>query len=79
MTVLVYLKESLEAAKQPGIYAYPVDEINIVDLLNRITKKFGIERAKNFNAKDLMIYAASGQQRKPEEIILKAKPIHKSA
>ena len=78
MTVLVYLKKSL-AAENSNVAAYPVAEIEISELLKRISEKFGIERAKRFNTKDLMTYAASMVMRRPEEIILRSKPICKGA
>ena len=78
MNVLVYLKESL-AAENCNVSAYPVAEIEISDLLDRITKKFGAEKARSLNIKDLVNYAASRVMKKPEEIILKAKPICKGA
>ena len=78
MTVLVYLKESL-AAENSNVAAYPVEEIEIDDLLNRITKKFGVERARKFNIEDLLNYAASCVMKRPEEIILRSKPICKGA
>lgn len=72
MTVLVYLKESL-AAENDNVSAYPVAEIKISDLLDRITKKFGVEKARSLNIKDLVNYAASRVMRRPEEIILRSK------
>lgn len=80
MTVCIYLKEAVTAAKNnSNVVAYPVEEIEIDDLLNRITKKFGNERAKKFNVGDLLNYAASMVMRRPEEIILRSKPICKGA
>ena len=78
MTVLVYLKESL-AAENNNVSAYPVAEIEISDLLGRIAKKFGSERARSLNIKDLVNYAASRVMKRPEEIILRSKPICKGA
>ena len=78
MTVLIYLKESL-AAENSNVAAYPVAEIEISELLDRITKKFGIEKAKSLNIKDLVNYAASYLIKRPEEIILRSKPICKGA
>ena len=72
MTVLVYLKESL-AAENNNVSAYPVAEIKISDLLDRITKKFGVEKARSLNIKDLVNYAASMVMKRPEEIILRSK------
>lgn len=78
MTVLVYLKESL-AAENNNVSAYPVAEIKISDLLDKITKKFGVEKARSLNIKDLVNYAASRVMKRPEEIILRSKPICKGA
>ena len=78
MNVLVYLKESL-AAENNNVSAYPVAEIEISDLLDRITKKFGVEKARSLNIKDLVNYAASRVMKRPEEIILRSKSICKGA
>ena len=72
MTVLVYLKESL-AAENNNVSAYPVAEIKISDLLDKITKKFGVEKARSLNIKDLVNYSASRVMKRPEEIILRSK------
>ena len=80
MNVLVYLKESLAAAaERSNVAAYPVAEIEISDLLDRITNKFGVEKAKSLNIEDLRTYAASMVMKKPEEIILRSLPICKGA
>ena len=70
MTVMVFLKESPLAAA--------AEEIEIDDLLN-ITKKVGVEKARSLNIKDLVTYAASRVMKRPEEIILRSKPICKGA
>lgn len=80
MTVLVYLNEAIEANKRDSRYIqYPVAEINITELLDAVKEKFGIQKAKSLNINDLRTYAASRVMKKPEEIILRSKPICKGA
>ena len=74
MTVLVYLKEAIEANKRDHrLIPYAVEEINISALLDTIKEKYGIERAKKFSTKELITYAASMVMKRPEEIILRSK------
>ena len=80
MTVLVYLKEAIESHKRDArMIPYAVEEIEISELLDTITEKYGIERAKKFSTKDLIIYASSMVMKRPEEIILRSKTICKGA
>ena len=80
MTVLVYLKEAIEANKRDArMIPYAVEEIEIPELLDSIKEKFGNDRAKKFSIENLITYAASCVMKRPEEIILKAKPICKGA